>query len=683
MCTLRSCFPLLACLGITFSLVAPTHGTGLLWEQLWDGQSSYGPSVRNSFADLELADDFELDAEVIRVAAYGGRGFGAPPNPVVTGVEVRFYGITADGKPGALQAEYTLAVGDPNLVFDPVQAGPFDITLSPPFQATGQHFLGVQVLIEGGWYRPSANRLGTRGSHFWAKDNQGSGEWEVYADVHGGHFDDLAFALYGSLAAPPVITGLSEVEATPSGRLRIFGNNLGGTQDGGKVAVGGQNAWIAEWTDSAIHAYVPEGVPAGPTEVTVSTAGGMSAPAPLTVVPREQVGRLRWRFTCDHLGIRHRPGVGPDGSVYAQDTSGLLYALSDDGGLQWILDTYGAGAEGPVVVGQDGTIYVSSNPLGQETHLHAVNPDGTFKWTFTDTGGQGIIAGPGIGPDGHVYAVFEQPGLGAVSLDAEDGSLRWSNPGSPPFNERGQLGQELAFASDRFFVGFDEWGFSNISLLYGIGLDGSQLFAVGRPHGNPQPVTDSAGNVYLQTWGSGSGIRLGGFDPDGNHQWTTFVSPTNVLLHPDVGPDDTIYTVRNLIELNAVNTDGSIRWTTTTDESLWLGPVVSPDGSQMVAAGSDLGVRAFFRAFNTADGELLWEEELATEPNGTFPAGSSRAIFSADGNSAYAGVEPLSNPDDNLHCYLYAFDTSHSEMIFRDGFEDGGMTGWSALVGAQ
>lgn len=90
---------------------------------------------------------------------------------------------------------------------------------------------------------------------------------------------------------------------------------------------------------------------------------------------------------------------------------------------------------------------------------------------------------------------------------------------------------------------------SPIALLYGFDLNGDQLFAVGRPNDNAQPVVGPTGNVYVESWVNGAGIRLRSYDADGHVRWTAFGSPTNVLSHPDVGPDESVYAVRNGREL--------------------------------------------------------------------------------------------------------------------------------------
>ncbi len=74
----------------------------------------------------------------------------------------------------------------------------------------------------------------------------------------------------------------------------------------------------------------------------------------------------------------------------------------------------------------DGTVYVASGST-----ITAIAPDGSIRWAFTDPGnGQGVIAGPTVGPDGNIYVVTDFGGTGAFAL-SPSGQVVWTNPGIP------------------------------------------------------------------------------------------------------------------------------------------------------------------------------------------------------------------------------------------------------------
>src|ERR1041384_8575361 len=99
-------------------------------------------------------------------------------------------------------------------------------------------------------------------------------------------------------------------------------------------------------------------------------------------------GKVAWRFTVRANYISHRADVGQDGTVYFNDSSGFLYALTPDGALKWLYSGHGSGSQGPTVVGPDGTIYFGTASLSA---IHAINPDGTRKWIFKAKNTQGPI----------------------------------------------------------------------------------------------------------------------------------------------------------------------------------------------------------------------------------------------------------------------------------------------------
>ena len=125
----------------------------------------------------------------------------APPRHFLTfkGVHVRFYAYNIDGTPGALQQEYFFTTG--------YNAGTVDVTLSPPFAATGKHFLSVQPVIDG-WYWWSANTNAPHGPNFYYRDNAaGDVVWQHDNTVFYPN-SDVAFALYGTVSGAGQITSL-------------------------------------------------------------------------------------------------------------------------------------------------------------------------------------------------------------------------------------------------------------------------------------------------------------------------------------------------------------------------------------------------------------------------------------------------------------------------------------------
>lgn len=460
----------------------------------------------------------------------------------------------------------------------------------------------------------------------------------------------LLLLLAASAAAQPNIAGLSSSTAARSSRVLIQGSGFGVSQGNGRVVVGGITAPLTRWTDTLIAAYVPETAAIGSANVQVFAAGGSSNTVPLNVTLRSgQSGRVRWRFQADGDYIPSRAAIAADGTVYAQDVYGHLYALSSDGGLKWIFNAPGTG-HGCISVGSDGTIYI-----GNTTSIFALTPTGAVHWQFDQDPGAFILLGPNVGPDGNIYAVGTQ-GMGVFSLTAQ-GSLRWSltENYSRPIVTRQEIVFGPAPQSRLYFHANDH--------LRGVTLDGTQVFTfvdhLDTAQGLQQPVVSPDGSVYsnLFTY-PGPGIVLGKLDNNGNELWhifDNFSNSTNVLSAPDIGPDGIIYDGRNLNSLYAINPDSSVRWQYTDPETLML-PTVSPRNDLVFVGGATNGQPGFFEAVST-QGSLLWKVRLPIE-NGfnVDPDPFARARFTPDGQTAYIGTSIAGQPS-NGYSYLYSVQT--------------------------
>ena len=216
--------------------------------------------------------------------------------------------------------------------------------------------------------------------------------WTHTIPILGTANSDTAFTLYGTRTLnAPIISALSATTLAQAGRLKISGSGFGAEQGSGIVKIGGATAPVSNWTDTSITAYVPDTSPLGSEAVQVVTSGGMSNTLQLTVTARPAAaGHVQWRFQADGLYIQGRAGIGLDGTIYALDVGGHLYALTPSGGVKWIFNT-GPIAIQSVEVGPDGTIYFGSSV----NKIYAVNPDGTLKWTITDLSGAQTTLGVG------------------------------------------------------------------------------------------------------------------------------------------------------------------------------------------------------------------------------------------------------------------------------------------------
>ena len=314
------------------------------------------------------------------------------------------------------------------------------------------------------------------------------------------------------------------------------------------------------------------------------------------------------------------------------------------------------GAYGGPSIGADGTTYV-----GDGSTITAIAPDGSIRWTYTEpTAGQGVIAGPTVGPDGNIYVISDYGGLGAYAL-SPGGQLLWSNPGNPMFSEYGQLGAEIVFGSGRLYAAFDEVGVAS-STMFGLSLGGTQEWA--RAIGGSddmfmqrqrQPAIGVDGSLYMTTMGGANGWGLKRVDPSsGNVLWNYSPWPSNGMSPPSVGPDGSVYFSRSLAYLESVAPNGQSRWTFS-DGGIVDQPAVSPNGGVVVAGNRpNFGEPGSARGWNAATGALAWQVDLPNEDGG-YQVVNTQPRFSSDSGTAYFGTAVLGGGGN--YSFLYAVDT--------------------------
>ncbi|HSE36496.1 MAG TPA: PQQ-binding-like beta-propeller repeat protein, partial [Blastocatellia bacterium] len=477
-----------------------------------------------------------------------------------------------------------------------------------------------------------------------------------------------AGADFSSPQAPsPRIDGISAPTLGRAGRLRIFGSSFGETQAGSLVLIDGKPAPVSRWSDSLVVAYVPDTARIGPVSVQVVTKADSSNSVQLDVkgddldlgiMAPQANGSIRWQFEVDGDYMGFRPTIGPDGTIYFQDDNGHLYALRPDGTVKWIFQ--GRYPYGPVAVGADNTSYIASGDT-----IQAISAAGTLVWQFTDPNSQGIIGGPAVGPDGNVYAVMDLLGVGAIALSPLDGHLVWSNPGDPRLAEYGSIGLELVFGPaspggpiDQLYFPCDNYTTGAQGHLYAFSLNGNQRWAtsLGGYAQPPQVAVAPTGTISL---------GVAAYDPlNGSVRWSAYSAlDSGSDLPTDIGPDGTVYVATvyqsALAALNGQN--GAVLWRVAGVGDR-VGPVVSPLNDVVIVGGQDnYGLPGFFKAFSTS-GQSLWQINLPGDPYpGMFEYPFERGRFSPDGTTVYMGTTISGEPENNLHCYLYAIQTAGSQ----------------------
>ncbi len=392
----------------------------------------------------------------------------------------------------------------------------------------------------------------------------------------------------------------------------------------------------------------------------------------------QNAGELLWRYEIEHGFLENSPTVAPDGTLYACDTTGRLYAINPDGTERWTADALhgqpGNGDEGPVAVFADGTVLVPVNPLGNPIELVAFNPDGTLKWTRTFSDAISWFAGPSIGPDGLAYAAASGPDSDdqVLAIDSA-GSVAWSTRAEPNLYEENPIGSHIAFARDgaRDVLAFhcDQNGRGG---LFGFGTNGTQDFevfvsSVNAPfmqHLQLQVASDYlAGRFYMTAFGMGSAWGMTAFEADGSVAWRYDPYIASEATAPAVGPDGAVFLAWDLHYLGAVEPNGSERWQIFDDVPFREPPAVHPSGDFIVLVGSSFGQSGRIEAFDAHSGNSIWTTPFTLPVAGTvYPSG--QPVFSNDGAAVYAGSSVFSSAD--VGSYIYAFAATDIAPCFAD-----------------
>ncbi len=578
----------------------------VIWTQGYGGPfsvSDFGPSQKPGSAQYttnrELADDINLVGTISRIYVHGYTPGPVSPTPSSThyfGLSVKFYAFGADNKPGALQAEYYIPKDSPNFLFQNSGLGDLRVRIEPAFQASGRHFISVQLVIDpivipgsGGatakWYWRSDNLEAVREEGFYYRDTPNSA-WERTAENPGTR--NLSMQLWGTriLVDAPAISQISTNNLPQAGRLKITGTNFGTTQGTGTVRINGANAPVSSWSETSITAYVSDASTIGAGSVEVITAGGTSNPKPLTVRARPSAnGRVQWRFQADDQYIQGRPAVGTDGTIYAAGVGGHLYALTPNGGLKWIFRGKNPVSQS-VSVGADNTAYFAGS-----NSVYAVNPNGTLKWEIVNSNGASVAAGPNVGPDGNIYAVFGASDPNNLQL----GAITVSPAGQILNNRQGYLqpsggsfaNREIVFGSNQFYFG----GLNNLTF----NTQGLEFFELGGNYirtvsaGGGQPAVAPDGTVYdILGANPGSPPRLGAYSPTSGALLRTILTSETYLATPDIGADGTIYAAHNLTALSGYTPLGAKLWDFIPGGSIYGSAIVNPSNTVVTVSGYDL-----------------------------------------------------------------------------------------------
>ncbi|MCP4980954.1 MAG: PQQ-binding-like beta-propeller repeat protein, partial [Gammaproteobacteria bacterium] len=323
--------------------------------------------------------------------------------------------------------------------------------------------------------------------------------------------------------------------------------------------------------------------------------------------------------------------LGKDGTIYATNIYGHLYALKPNATVRWQDEEIASLNE---AVGADGTIYSVdvSNGLSDIVELIATNPDGTNRWSvpFNDIGSvRGNLA---VSADNTVYLVLDLNNYVKKLYAIKDAVIQWEMD----FNLYG--GPSIGSDGTIYAKGIDGDGNSG---LHAFNPDSTQKWppyldltsSSGDETGYGQPVISDSGLIIVPfDNGAGSGVdpdRIIALNPaDGSFAWEYFpaIDANEVTIAADGSMYFVDYFERVLV---ALDVNGNFKWTAGWEQDRFTPhydsiPAVANDGT--VYVGSTDG---YLFSFNS-DGTVKWKTKLPNEGNSTFDSVGT-PIIGADG----------------------------------------------------
>jgi len=256
------------------------------------------------------------------------------------------------------------------------------------------------------------------------------------------------------------------------------------------------------------------------------------------------------------------PAIADDGTIYiGSEDNDNFHAINPDGSLKWTYTLVGDNIYSSASVGTDGTIYVGTKQLS----LHAINPDGSQKWVF-DMGSDAIYASPAIATDGTIYIGSDDDNFYAVN---QDGTQKWS------FTTGGNVRSTPAIATDgTVYVASDD------DNLYALNpADGSLAWSYnigGDVEGCV--VLDEDGTIFVGVDRGTPNGAVVALNPDGTLKWES-ANTGRVLSSPAIANNTIYFGTKDTNNLYALDiTSGNELWSFNAGDIILSSPAVGDDG---------------------------------------------------------------------------------------------------------
>lgn len=277
----------------------------------------------------------------------------------------------------------------------------------------------------------------------------------------------------------------------------------------------------------------------------------------------------KWAYNIGASIKPQIPAIADDGTIYiGSEDNNNFHAINPDGTLKWTYTGITDNVYSSASIGSDGTIYVGS----KDNFLHAINPDGTQKWKF-GIGGDAIYTTPAIASDGTVYIGSDSDKLFAVNAN---GTQKWVFT-TAGFNIRST--PSIAKDGTVYIASIDKNLYAlnpeNGSILWTFALDGIVEGGIS---------IDTDGTIIVTTDKATAQGSVFAINPDGTQKWQTSISG-RMISSPAIANGNVYFGTKESKQLVALNAaTGSITWTFTVGDIIVGSPTVDKNGNVYIGS---------------------------------------------------------------------------------------------------
>jgi len=359
----------------------------------------------------------------------------------------------------------------------------------------------------------------------------------------------------------------------------------------------------------------------------------------------------------------HELLLGPDGTIYVGTTRDFYAMYPNNGSVKWTLDVGGEKVYTSYpVIDSNGTVYVGT----ADGYLYAINPDGTIMWEYKI---DGWVSAPAVDKNGNIYFASRNSRVYCLN---PNGTLKWRET-LTVFDNGPVIGDD-----GHIYLGpRTDW-------TYAFYPNGTEKWRTDIPDSEGMPCIAPNRNIIVP----GRHDFIMALDQsDGNILWKYPLGENYKRISPSaISADGTIYFAncdenifgQKIGYLNAVNSDGTLRWRTRLTSEIQPYSTITTNGAPAIGADGTVYVTSayvregqpaiygYVHAFGKLDPDAPYETEIS---------GPLKGKKGTEYEYTFKSTSPLGN---DVYYLIFWGDTSVEKWIgpFGSGEEVGVNHSW-------